>query len=139
MDKALLYRLFGVGKIPKPMVPVLDREGIILQEEGISGSATFKNFRAPGRRYSFRRNWFIGSIVITRQRVVAFSFSRPIINLPRTPEQLQKLHCSVKDASLLCIAFDAAAFHEDWSGSVEYRFKTSQASLFLERLAVDVT
>ena len=139
MAKALLYKLFGVGKIPKAMLPVLEREGIVLQDEGLSGSATFKNFRAPGKRYSFRRTWFIGSIVITQQRVAAFSFSRPIINLPLTHEQLKKLRCSLKDESILCIAFDAAAFYEDRSGSVEYRFSTSQGGLFLERLATDAT
>ena len=96
-------------------------------------------FRAPGKRYGFKRSWFIGSIAITQQRVVAFSFSRPIINLPLMPEQIKKLHCRLKDDAVLCIAFDAAAFHEGWSGSVEYRFTTSQAGLFLERLTVDAS
>lgn len=135
MGKALLYRLFGVGKIPQPMVPVLEGEEIVLKEEGLSGSVTFRNFRAPGKRYSFRRSWLVGSIVITRQRVVAFAFSRPIINLPLAPEQIKKLHCTLKKDTVLSIAFDAAVFNENWSGAVEYRFKTSRARLFLEQLA----
>lgn len=137
MGKALLYRLFGFGKIPPPMVPVLEQEEIVLKEEGLPGSVTFKNFRAPGKRYGFRRSWFMGSMVITRQRVVAFSFSRPIINLPLMPEQIKKLHCTLRGEAILSIAFDAAVFNEEWSGSVEYRFTTSQAGLFLEQLTLE--
>ena len=116
------------------MATVLEQEGLVLQEEGLSGSVTFKNFRAPGRRHGFKRSWFVGSVAITRLRVVAFAFSRPIINLPLEPDQLKKLDCTLKDETTLSIAFDAAVFHDDRSGSVEYRFKTDQAGLFLKHL-----
>jgi hypothetical protein len=35
---------------------------------------------------------------------------------------------------VLCVAFDASLFNSDWSGSVEYRFRTPEAPRFLELL-----
>jgi hypothetical protein len=66
MAKPLLYRVFGVGKIPAPLMSQLQNEGIILADEGVKGSVTYRNFRAPGRRDSWRRQWFIGSIALTK-------------------------------------------------------------------------
>jgi hypothetical protein len=48
MAKTLLYRLFGVGKISWQLSSTLKVEGIVLLDEGISGSVTYLNFRAPG-------------------------------------------------------------------------------------------
>jgi hypothetical protein len=134
MGKTLLHRLFGLGRIPKPMSHILEQEGIILLDEGIGGSVTFRNFRAPWRRYGYRRNWFTGSIVLTGKRFAAFQYSKPIINVPLEDKWLEELRCSLKDETTLCVQFDAAAFHERWSGSIECRFSTRYAPLFLERL-----
>ena len=61
MAKSLLYRLFGAGKIPAPLMSQLNAEGIILFDEGVKGSVTYRNFRAPGKRFSWRRQGFAGS------------------------------------------------------------------------------
>jgi hypothetical protein len=34
----------------------------------------------------------------------------------------------------LVIAFDASLFHHDWSGELEYRFRTQQAQHLLEAI-----
>jgi hypothetical protein len=134
MGKTLLHRLFGLGKIPGRVLPGLEQEGIVLLEEGIGGSVTFRNFRAPGKRYSWRRSWFTGSLVLTRMRVAAFAFSKPIIDVPLGDDRLEELRCSLEGEATLCVRFDPAAFHEDWSGQVECRFSTPRARSFLEKL-----
>ena len=134
MGRTLLYRLFGLGKVPKRILPNLEQEGIVLLDEGISGSVTFRNFRAPGRRHSWRRSWFTGSLVLTRRRFAAFAFSRPIINVPLSNNRINGLRCSLKGETKLLVQCDASAFHEGWVGSMEYRFSTIQARLFFERL-----
>ena len=134
MGKTLLHRLFGLGKIPKRFLPDLEQEGIVLLDEGISGSVTFRNFRAPGRRHSWRRNWFTGSLVLTGRRFAAFAFFKPIINVPLSDDRLNELRCSLKGEATLCVHFDPSAFHEGWSGSMECRLSTPQARLFLEQL-----
>ena len=135
MSKTLLHRLFGFGNLPKAMRPILEREGIVLAEEGIGGSITFRKFRAPGRRYSYRKNWFTGSLVVTELRFAAFAFRRPVINVPIEGPHIGKLAGSLeKDGNVLVVAFESADFHDDWSGAIECRFRTTKARLFLERL-----
>jgi len=134
MGKTLLHRIFGLGKIPGKVLPLLEQEGIILRDEGIGGSITFRNFRAPGKRYSFRRNWFTGSLVLTGKRFAAFRWGTPVINVTLEEKWLKALHCSVNGEATLCVRFDPAVFQEGHSGSVEVRFSTPEARLFLEHL-----
>ena len=41
MSKTLFYKLFGWGKIPEAMLPILKEEGIVLGEEGLSSTLAF--------------------------------------------------------------------------------------------------
>ncbi len=134
MSKTLVYRLFGIGRVPKPSLQQIRNEGVILLDEGLSGTVTFKNFRAPGRRYSWRRNWFSGSIVLTREHFLAFAFSRPVIGVAWTHDKINELHCSAENNKILCVAFDAAAFHEGWSGDMTIRFSTPLANTLLQTI-----
>ena len=137
MSKTLLYRWFGVGRLPKAMMPILEKEGILLLEEGIGGTITFRKFRAPGRRYGYRKNWFTGSVVVTELRFAGFAFSKPVINVPLEGPYLDKLNCSLeKEHPVLRVDFDSSDFHDDWSGMIELRFRTPMARQFLERIGV---
>ena len=130
MGKTLLYRLFGAGKIPQNALPQIRKEGIVLQDEGIGGSVTFRKFRAPGKRYSFRRNWFSGSIILTRKHFLAFQFSKPVIGV--SWKDAGRLTCSLEDADTLWVHFDASEFNDDWSGDIEVRFSTPLARSLLD-------
>ena len=134
MEKTLLYRIFKLGKIPKRYAPTLQDEGVILLEEGISITITLKNVKAPGRRHSWKRSWFTGSIAITKQTFAAFTIFRPLIYLPLSRENLAKLNCTLEGRNVLTVRFDASTFNEKWSGEIECKFKTSKAPLFLEKL-----
>ena len=132
--KTLLHRLFGWGKIPKKYAPTLRDEGIVLLEEGIGGSITFRKFKAPGRYHSYKKSWFTGSIVITEKTFAAFAFMKPVIFVPLDHEKFSELKCNVEEGKTLFVKFDASTFHEKWSGTIECRFKTSKARQFLDRL-----
>lgn len=134
MAKTLLYRLFSVGKIPAQLSAELRSEVIVLLDEGISGSVTYLDFRAPGKRFTWRRSWFTASIALTQTRLVALQYSNFAINVPVTDERLRRMRFSVEEGATLLIAFDPALFHNDWSGTIEYRFRTSQAQALLEKL-----
>ena len=134
MAKSFLYRLFGIGKVPGKYREIIESEGVVLSEEGLSGSVTFRNFRAPGKRYSWRRNWVVGSLVLTKQHLLAFSFFNQMIGVPLKDKHLKELTCTLLKPGVLSISYDASAFHEGWSGSVECRFGTEKASQFLEKL-----
>ena len=134
MRKTLLHRIFGWGRIPKRYAPTLHDEGIILLDEGIGGSVTFKKFKAPGRYHSWKRRWFTGCILLTERSFAAFAFVKPLIYVPLDHENFSELRCTIEDGDTLLVKYDASAFNEKWSGTVECRFKTSKAQMFLERL-----
>src|SRR3954469_18787702 len=134
MAKSLFYRLFGVGKMPAQLAATLKSEGVILLDEGIKGSVTYLNFHAPGRHSDWRRVWFTASIALTQARLVGVQDSNTSINVPLTDERLRKMQFSVEEDGTLLVSFDPALFHTDWSGTMEYRFKTEQAQLFLNQL-----
>lgn len=134
MSKSLLYRLFRIGKIPEPLRAKLEPEGVLFMEEGLRGSATYRNFRSPGRRSNWRRQWYPASLVLTKKRLLALSYSNPIIDVPLTDERVLRLQFTQEEGDRLCVAFDPSLFHDDWSGSIEYRFRTPQTAQFLELL-----
>lgn len=134
MTKTLLYRLFGVGKIPEHLAATLKREGILLLDEGIRGSATYHNFRSPERYANWKRQWYTASIVLTKVRLVAMRYSNPIIDVPLTDKRIHDLRFSLEQPGTLQVSFDPALFHDDWSGTIEYRFRTPQAQTFLDLL-----
>ncbi len=134
MKKTLIYRLFRIGQIPLRARQQIEREGVVMQEEGIAGSVTFKDFRAPGKSYSHRRNWFSGSLILTEKHLLAFRFSRSIIGVAWDDPRARQLEYSLEDENSLLVAFDASTFNEEWSGRVELRFSTAVAADFLHRI-----
>jgi hypothetical protein len=133
MAKSLSYRLFGVGRIPPQVLPQLELEGIVVSDEGVKSSVTYRDFKAPGKRFGWKRQWFPASIILTRTRLVAFWFSNPIINVPLSDERLKSMRFAIEDNDMH-VSFDAGLFHSDWSGSLEYRLRTERAAQIIESL-----
>lgn len=134
MTKTFSYRLFGIGKIPEQLAAELDGEGILLLDEGIRGSATYIDFRAPGKASNWKRQWFTAAIALTRVRLWAQLYSQTIIDVAFTDERISSMQFSVEKDDALLVVFDASLFHNDWSGKIEYRFRTAQARAFLDKL-----
>ena len=124
MKKALFYRLFGIGKFPAIYSTELADEGILLSDEGLSGSTTYRNFHRPGSYSGYRKVGCIASVVVTNKRITAYSGENPLINVPFTDERLKQIAFSVDPGGAVLAAFDAPLFHSDWSRQIEYRFRT---------------
>jgi len=134
MSKTLLYRLFGLGGIPQNAVDQIQKEGLVLQDEGIGGSLTFKRFRAPGKYYAWRRSWFSGSVVLTQEHFLAFRYSQPIIGVSWCDKKFKELSVRLEDENTLCVGFEASTFQEDASGEVEVRLSTTLAPELLRQI-----
>jgi hypothetical protein len=134
MPKTLLYRLFGAGRMPQQWRSTIESEGVVLFDEGIGGSITYRDFSAPGRRSSWRKVAFSGSIALTKTRLLALQYANPAINVPLDDPRLKQMQFSVEGEDKLLVAFNANLFHNDWSGTIEYRFRTEQAPAFLKGL-----
>jgi hypothetical protein len=134
MRKSWLHRLLKLGRVPGKARPALESEGIVLLEEGLRGSVTLRNYRAPGRYHSTKGSIFAGSLVLTEQRFAAFAFSKPLINIPLHDDRLRALEISVPHDGLLEIEFDPSVFDLQASGSVRLRYRTANALIYLERV-----
>lgn len=134
MAKTLSYRIFGLGKLPKNYRSPLEAEGIVWLEEGIRGSVTLKKYKAPDKRFSWRRVKFSGVIGMTRKRIFAFAYSRRLINVPFGEDRVRHLSMAVENNKCLRCAFEAADFDGDRSGTVECRFFSDAPNDFLDRL-----
>jgi hypothetical protein len=134
MAKTLLYRLFGIGKIPEQFMTTLKSEGILALDEGIRGSITYRDFRAPGKYSAWRRQWFTGSIVLTQVRLVSLLSLSTAIDVPLKDERIRSMRFAEEKEGTLLVAFDPSLFHPSWSGTLEYRFRTSEAPVFLAKL-----
>jgi hypothetical protein len=133
VGKSFLYRWFGVGRMPPQVLSQVQSEGLLVFDEGVKASVIYKDFRAPGRRDSWRRQWFPASIALTKTRLLALWYSNPVINVPLSDERIRAMQFSLEKDGL-CVTFDAALFHPDWSGTIEYRFRTPQAQHLLEKI-----
>ena|SRR5215831_3754921 len=135
MGKPLLYRLFGIGGIPEPLRSQLQTEGVTLLDESVKGSVTYRDFKAPGKREVWRRQWYVASLALTKVRLLALRGNNKIIDVPLADERLCAMRFSLeKSGAVFCVAFDAGLFHDDWSGTIEYRFRSQEAQHFLELL-----
>jgi hypothetical protein len=134
MSKTFLYRFFGLGKLPASVLAPLEKEGIVLLDEGIRATVTYRNFRAPGKYSNWKRQWFSAAIILTKQRLLAFRLRSEIINVHFTDERFRQMQFSLEEAETLLVAFDASLFQVDWSGMIEYRFKIEQARDFFDKI-----
>ena len=135
MGKTWMYRLLGAGKLPHQLQEKLVAEWIVLLDEGIGGSITYQNFRAPGKASNWKRSNFTGAVVLTKVRFVGLAYTRPVINLPYDDPRLPAVQVTLPGAQTISLAFDAATFHDDWSGSIECRFDTEHAAHIQATLA----
>lgn len=134
MAKTFLFRIFGIGKMPDKFRAEAEREGIVLSDEGIRGTVTLINFRGGGRYSNWKRQWYSSSIALTKTRLLALRLRRPIIDIAVSDERLGRMEFSFEGDETLLIAFDASLFHSEWTGRMEYRFRTPLASQFLAAL-----
>ena len=138
MKKALFFRWFGVGKFPAVYATDLATEGIVLSDEGLKGSVTYRNFHRPGSYSGYRKVGNIASVIVTNVRIAAYSGENPLINVPFTDERLKQIVFSVEPSGALLAAFDASLFHDDWTGQIEYRFQTPLAEAIVHQIKAQV-
>lgn len=130
MRKTLLYRLFRIGGIPKKMRPDLEQEGIRCVDEGIWGRVYTKDYRAPGKRFKHRLTGFTGFLAVTGKRIIAYTYWKPIINVPLEDHRLGELELELLREDVLKISFEASSFDTSRQGRIEVRFHTPKAAEF---------
>lgn len=132
--RLFLLKLIRVGSIPKKYADVLQSEGIELAEQRIAGSINLRNYRAPGKFHSQKHSVFLGSIVITKQRLAAFAYNKPVINVPLTDARIKDLYIYSDHRNRVIFKFDVEIFHPERSGTIECKFSTKETQAFMDKL-----
>ena len=134
MKKTILYRLFGVGSVPEKLRPVLEQEGVVALDEGIGGWFVAKHVNAPGKRYRRRTEGFSGCLVVTKSRVLCYTYGKRQINISVEDPKIANLYVDAPTEQELYLSFESSDFREDWQGVIVFRFKTDKALLFQKAL-----
>ena len=130
MKKNIFYRLFRLGAIPARALAELEKEEIVVSDEGISGWFKARNVRGPGKRYIHKTEGFSGWLAVTKKRLVCFSFWKRQINISVDDPRISLLFVDVPDGQTLSISFESSHFRKGWKGVIEFRFKTEKALQF---------
>ncbi len=133
MLRSLLLRI-GIGGLPATTRSAIEPEGIDILQEGLWGSITYRNYRAPGRYSSWRRTGIIGALALTSRRVVAYGFAQRLLDIPYDHPTFAAVTFALEGQGHLCATFEASTFHVDRSGTIELRFRTPQAARIVELL-----
>jgi hypothetical protein len=123
----------GRGTLPDDLRAELVAEGLDQEEEGIRGTITYRHYRAPHRRSSWRRQGIRAALAITDRRLLVAIRGRPFVNVPWDDPRLAQMETAVEDDRLL-IAFDPGLFDERTSGRIELRLRTVHPRLALEQI-----
>lgn len=127
--KLITRLLLGTGQLPASVQGTLESERINFLAEGLPGTITFLNYRAPGRYSNWKRSWFVGAIALTSTRLVAYRGRLQLLDAAYTHPARRALQVTLDGEDRLCIAYDVSAFHADRSGTIELRFRTAEAPM----------
>ncbi|MFO8050063.1 MAG: hypothetical protein R6U29_13605 [Desulfosudaceae bacterium] len=134
MKKPLSYRLFGLGKIPGKVRPIIESEEVVVADEGMGGWFITRHVNGPGQRYRNRVEGFSGCLVVTKKRILCFTYRKRQINIAVDDAGVSELRVSLPAADRLGLAFESSVFRRGWSGLIEFQFRTDQAPLFYDVL-----
>ena len=131
-------RLFGSGRLPPDGARLVGADPQTLIAESLVGSITLVNFRAPGRYSAWRRRWFLGSLAVAKDRLVAYRYGKRLVNVLWDDPRVRQIKFSVPQPSCLLLAYDASLFQPTWTGTIEIRFTTPDAERALTAIEAGI-
>jgi hypothetical protein len=80
---SFLRRLFtGSGEMPGDVRRSIASDRVLLVDEGLPGSVTYRHLRAPGRRAWLRKTAVTGGFALTARRLVVWAGRHKQIDVP---------------------------------------------------------
>jgi hypothetical protein len=134
MKKAISYRLFRLGSIPKKLRPVLAQEEIIVIDEGIKGLFLTNHVNGVGKRYRNRKEGFSGFLAVTKERVVCYTYAKRQINISVSDPRIASMYVDTPTEQRLCLSFESSLFQQGWQGIIQFIFNTEKAVAFRDAL-----
>lgn len=123
-----LKRLFfGSGRLPKMVRDQIEGEDVLLLAEGLSGTITFRKYKAPGKRSNLRKVGVAGAVCVTDKRLLVWGARGKLVDVPREDERFGAIEVSAETPEKVMFAWEASLFHDNRSGRVEVRLHPVQA------------
>jgi hypothetical protein len=129
-----LRRFVGSGRLPDQIRAELARTDVILLEEGLAGSVTYRRYRAPGKYSSWRKEPVAGAVALTASRLVVWAGNFKHIDVPLAHPVRATIEVRADRPDRVCFAYDAGATNPNRSGRVEVRLRTPQATRIAQLL-----
>jgi hypothetical protein len=126
--------LAGGGRFSPEQRAELEAEGVEILEDGVRGTVTWRQYRAPHRYSSFRKKGVYVAIALTARRLLVQRTGGKEIDVPLDHPGFLAIEASLDEPDRLCLAFDPGAFDPEASGRIEVRMSTPQAGRLLERI-----
>ena len=135
---AFLARLLlGSGTLKPELRAALEAEGLVLNEEGLSGSLRYKRFRAPGRRFHGKVTGERIAIGVSEERLVVYCRSGRVklIDTPFASPRLSMVDISLRgdDTVAFRIDYDRAELPKV-SGEITIVARTRNAANIVDEL-----
>jgi len=127
--------LVGSGRLPAQIRAELARTDVILLEEDLGGSVTYRNYRAPGRFSNWRKDAATGSVAVTANRLVVWAGHFKHIDVPLDHPVRATIEVVAERPDRVCFAYDAGTTNPAKSGRVEVRLRTPRAERIAQLLA----
>jgi hypothetical protein len=128
--------LFGSGRLPKMVRDQISSEEVLLLEEGLGGSITYRRYRAPGKRARLKKVAIAGAVCITDRRLLVWGARGKLIDVPFDDERFAAIEVQAEELDKILFAWEASVFHDNRSGRVEVRLHplaAAQVVVLLER------
>jgi hypothetical protein len=126
--------LLGAGQMPAELKTALAADGLVLLEEGVSGSVTYRHYRAPGEYASFKKQAVNAAVGVSAHRVIVWDGRIRQVDGPPGLLIAGGLTVAAPEPDDLHISYDAARFSTQRSGSVDIRLRTAQAGRIVSLL-----
>ncbi|WP_164100945.1 hypothetical protein [Candidatus Laterigemmans baculatus] len=122
----ILLRTFGLGRLPSEAGWLIPHPSRVIECEHLSCWVTYRDFRAPGRACNWKRQWFAGSLALSEDRLIAFQWRSRLFNTGVDDPRFSGLAITAEDQTLI-VSLNASLYRDDWSGFLEYQFRTPEA------------
>ncbi|HUB98428.1 MAG TPA: hypothetical protein VMS11_01240 [Solirubrobacterales bacterium] len=123
-----LKRLFfGSGHLPKMVRDQIEGEDVLLLAEGLSGTITFRKYKAPGKRSRLKKVGVAGAVCVTDKRLLVWGARGKLVDVPRDDERFGAIEVGAEGPDKVMFAWEASLFHDNRSGRVEVRLHPVQA------------
>jgi hypothetical protein len=120
--------MLNSGRFPDGIRAAVTAETVLVLEEGLPGSVTYRHFRGPGERARYRKDAVSGAIAVTSRRFVVWAGRFKHIDVPHTHPMRAVIEVTEDRPGRVCFRYDAGAGNTALSGQVEVRLRTPQAT-----------